>query len=204
MTLEATMRRGMKTEGTRINTSVLMLVVGALNVARYYSHAVPWWKPALAMLVLFGFASYAWSTRTEAKRLRQEYGDRLLELLDSTYQAITFADKNEAAAFVAALARQLHSPRADLASFEENVEIAATTDASGTTLYLSDGAMRAFETAFASPPVSRPISGRDLPPDRVAVLVGTPNQPIGRDDVLVRLDGKDPTVHRTLRLSHEV
>lgn len=160
-----------------------MLPVVGGSFARFLAHpsAIKW---VLGGFTLFGLASYAWRTWRESTRLRDLYGDRLIELLDSTYHAITFADKDEAAAFVAALGRQLHSPREDLATYDEDVEIAATSGADGTTLFLSDGAMRAFTTAFAAPTTTRPVVGRDLPPERVPLLVGAPSEPTGRDDVL--------------------
>lgn len=184
LTLEGKMRRGMKSRRGVMRTAPLMVFVGASSVVRYAGHAATPWRLALAALTAVGFAYYAWTTYREAKRLFDVYEDRLRELLDSTYHAITFTDRDEASAFVAALGRQLHAPRDDLASWEDDVEISATSHANGTTLYLSDGAMRSFATAFATPPETRPVVGWDLPSDRIPLLVGAPAQAIGRDDVL--------------------
>ena len=192
LTLEASMRRGMTSQRGAMRSSFLVVLIGFANVARYAGHTVPWWKPAWAVLLLAGCVSYAWNKRQESRKTFDIYEDRLRELLESTYHAITFADRDEAAAFVAALARQLHSPRSDLASWEEDVEISATSGTEGTTLYLSEGAMQAFTTAFAAPPGTRPIIGSDLPPERIPVLVGTSAEAIGLEEVVRRIEGTSP------------
>src|SRR6185369_4496997 len=118
-----------------------------------------------------GMAFFSYERWKEAKALKNIYAERLLELRDAPYHAISFADRREAAAFVAALGRQLHAPGHDLNSYEEDVEISATSSKDSTTLYLSEGALRAFSDTFTAPPHMQQVQGRSLPWDRVAVLV---------------------------------
>ena len=182
------MRRGVRSQRFGMYGAAPMALACAAGVIGDLVQGVPWWKAGLALFLLVGLWAYMWDSWSRAKQMADVYGARLAELQDSTYHAITFADKNEVAAFVAALGQQMPSPREDLASYEEDLEISATTHAGGATLYLTDAAMDAVAKAFATATNARQVPGRDLPRDRVALLVGAPDAPVGRDDIIRLLD----------------
>jgi len=170
---------------------IFAITLGAGAIAKLLIRGTPL-SYALAVLAAFGAVSFAWTTFRKARSRKAQYEARLLELQDATYHVVSLDSADEAAALVAALGRQLHSPRRDVPGFQEysegrlaeELEIAATLNKAGATLYLSGAAMDAFTAAFAPPPGVRQVPGRDLPPDRIPVLIGRPLKPIGRDDVI--------------------
>jgi hypothetical protein len=88
------------------------------------------------------------------------------------YHCISFADRTEGAAFVAALSRFLSSPKG--ASYLEQanvVEVRSRTRADAQLeLYLSTSAFAAAVEAFSPVPSSQIVSPDTLPEDCVAVI----------------------------------
>jgi len=101
------------------------------------------------------------------------------------FHRITFDDIAEAAGLVAALSRQLASPRADLRAdlrALDPIEVGVATHGSVTNVYLSTAALTAAQRAFGSPPNAQPIDA--LPADIVWVLRRGETKFLGRGDVL--------------------
>jgi hypothetical protein len=97
---------------------------------------------------------------------------------------LTFEAVDEAAAFVAALTRQLSSPRTDLTDAGP-IDIAIAVTAAGGSVYLSPDALAAAERAFGATPPSRILA--DRPEESVVIVTERARTPLGRDDILRRL-----------------
>ena len=97
---------------------------------------------------------------------------------------ITFDAVDEAAAFVAALTRQLSSPRMDLTDAGP-IDIAIAVTPAGGSVYLSPDALVAAERAFGATPPTRVLE--DRPGESVVIVAARARAPLGRDDVLRRL-----------------
>lgn len=102
----------------------------------------------------------------------------------SMVHELTFDAVDEAAAFVAALTRQLSSPRTDLTDAGP-IDIAIALTLGGGAVYLSPDALVAAERAFGVTPPSRVLE--DRPRDSVLIVAARARAPLGRDDVLRRL-----------------
>lgn len=97
---------------------------------------------------------------------------------------IQFPDIAEAAGLVAALSRQLASPRTDLRD-EGTVEVGVLARGAAADVYLSAGALTATERAFGPPPeVSKVVT---LPDGLVWILRDSERKFLGRGDVLGQL-----------------
>jgi hypothetical protein len=190
-TLEMKMRRGAESRvGMAFAAALGPLVAGAYLI-RLMSKGAPWWQIALGVLFGVGLVSFAWNSWSESKEWRLQYQHRLSELLEGTYHEVSFAMRDEAVAFVAELSRRLVSADQDLASWEEDVEVSVRILPGGTTtLYLSDGAMRAFSPEFPAPPNMQQVPGKSLSQLRVAVISGALDKPLPDREIARRFDGK--------------
>jgi len=99
------------------------------------------------------------------------------------FHQISFESIDEAAAFVAALSRQVAGQLADLRA--DHAEIAAAIRGSRADVFLSGDALAACERAFGAPPETHPA--KRLPTDSVVLVVSGAPEALGRDDVLARL-----------------
>jgi CspA family cold shock protein len=97
---------------------------------------------------------------------------------------IPFHEIAEAAGLVAALSRQLASPRVDLRDVGP-VEVGVVARAAGADVYLSAGALTATERAFGAPPEFNKVE--TLPDDVVWILRDGEKKFLGRGDVLSQL-----------------
>jgi CspA family cold shock protein len=97
---------------------------------------------------------------------------------------IPFHEIAEAAGLVAALSRQLASPRVDLRDVG-SVEVGVVARAAGADVYLSAGALTATERAFGAPPEFNKVE--TLPDDVVWILRDGEKKFLGRGDVLSQL-----------------
>lgn len=111
---------------------------------------------------------------------------------------VPFDDIAEAAGLVAALSRQLASPRVDLRDIGR-VEVGIVTRGAGANVYLSDGALTATERAFAVPPRFSKVES--LPDDVVWILRDGEKKFLGRGDVLGQLIPDPPEPMGTQRTS---
>ena len=100
------------------------------------------------------------------------------------FHHIPFDDIAGAAGLVAALSRQLASPRADLKGLSP-VEVGVATRGSGADVYLSSAALAATERAFGPPPNVRAVD--DVPAGVVWILRDGEKKFLGRGDVLSQL-----------------
>jgi len=96
---------------------------------------------------------------------------------------ITLETIDEAAAFVAALTRQLAAPGVDVHS--ASTEVAVAVRGTGAEVYLSPHALAASERALGAAPSTRVVGS--LPNDSVAIVTPGAIEPLGRDDILRRL-----------------
>jgi len=97
---------------------------------------------------------------------------------------VPFNDIAEAAGFVAALSRQLASPRADLRDVGL-IEVGIVMKGAGADVYLSAGALTATHRAFGAP---TELSEVEAPPkDLVWILRDGERKFLGRGDVLSQL-----------------
>ena len=97
---------------------------------------------------------------------------------------IPFDDVGEGADLVAALSRQIASPRIDLRNIGP-VDVGIVVRHSGADVYVSAGALTAIERAFARPPVVNQV---DTVPDDVVWILRDDKRPfLGRGDVLSRI-----------------
>lgn len=103
----------------------------------------------------------------------------MTEFFEAPFESIA-----EAAGLVAALSRQLASPRADLRDVER-VEVGIVARGAGANVYLSAGALTATERAFGSPPKFSKVES--LPADVVWILRDGEKKFLGRGDVLGEL-----------------
>jgi len=94
---------------------------------------------------------------------------------------IPFHDVAEAAGLIAALSRQLASPRADLRDVG-TVEVGVIARGAGADVFLSAGALTATERAFGAPPGFSKVE--TLPGDLVWILRDGEKKFLGRGDVL--------------------
>jgi len=97
---------------------------------------------------------------------------------------IPFHDVAEAAGLIAALSRQLASPRADLRDVG-TVEVGVVARGAGADVFLSAGALTATERAFGPPPEFSKVER--LPEDLVWILRDGERKFLGRGDVLSQL-----------------
>jgi CspA family cold shock protein len=97
---------------------------------------------------------------------------------------IPFHDVAEAAGLIAALSRQLASPRADLRDVG-TVEVGVVARGAGADVFLSAGALTATERAFGAPPEFSKVE--TLPGDLVWILRDGERKFLGRGDVLSQL-----------------
>jgi hypothetical protein len=97
---------------------------------------------------------------------------------------IPFNDVSEAAALVAALSRQLASPRADLRDVG-TVEVGIVARGAGADVYLSAGALLATERAFGAAPAFSKVA--TVPEDVVWMLRDGETRVLVREDVLSQL-----------------
>jgi hypothetical protein len=91
------------------------------------------------------------------------------------FHVIEFAHHDEAAAFVAALSRFLHSPKHGGSGRRQSpVEVWARSPVAseGVLLFLSDTALKAAESAFAPVPVARTIKRESLPDECFLIIEG--------------------------------
>ena len=101
---------------------------------------------------------------------------------------MTFAHREEAAAFVAALSGFLASPAgtayATRHAADERLEVWAhrSTDDHDVELYLSDAALGATAAGFATPTGVVTVRGAELPPDSVCMLEGSRATAVGLDE----------------------
>jgi hypothetical protein len=98
---------------------------------------------------------------------------------------VHFDQIEEAAAFVAALTRQLASPRMDVFSASTEVAIAAADG--GADVYLSADALVATERAFGVKPSTQLVGERPI--DSLLIPTGPAAEPLGRDEILQRISG---------------
>ncbi|MFL5613054.1 MAG: hypothetical protein ACJ796_05275 [Gemmatimonadaceae bacterium] len=90
-------------------------------------------------------------------------------------------DVGEGAGLVAALSRQLASPRADLRDVGP-IEVGIRTVGARAEVYVSAGALESIERAFARPPIVTKVD--TLPVDVVWILHDGDKKFLGRSDVL--------------------
>jgi hypothetical protein len=105
------------------------------------------------------------------------------------FQRIAFDTIDEAAAFVAALSRQLDAPRTDLRD-DTPIEVAIGVSESGADVFLTGGALGATERAFGTPPTSHSVD--EVPSGAVWVIADAATQWLSRDDVLRALAPEPP------------
>ncbi|HEY2376421.1 MAG TPA: cold shock domain-containing protein [Gemmatimonadaceae bacterium] len=111
---------------------------------------------------------------------------------------IPFDDIAEAAGLVAALSRQLASPRVDLRDVG-TIEVGVVARGAGADVYLSAGALTATERAFGAPPEFSKVE--TLPGDLVWILRDGERKFLGRGDVLSQLIPEPPEPLYTQRTS---
>lgn len=97
---------------------------------------------------------------------------------------VPFDDIAEAAGLVAALSRQLASPRADLRDVG-TIEVGVVARGAAADVYLSAGALTATERAFGAPPAFSKVE--TLPGEVVWILRDGEKKFLGRGDVLSQL-----------------
>src|SRR4029077_8062804 len=97
---------------------------------------------------------------------------------------IHFHDIAEAAGLVAALSRQLASPRVDLRDVGPS-EVCVVARGPGADVYLSAGALTATERAFGAPPEFSKVE--TLPDELVWILRDGERKFLGRGDFLTQL-----------------
>ena len=97
---------------------------------------------------------------------------------------VPFDDVGEGAGLVAALSRQVASPRVDLRDVGP-IEVGIVARDTGADVYLSAGALAAIERAFARPPVLARVD--TIPEDVVWILHDGERKFLGRGDVLSQI-----------------
>jgi cold shock CspA family protein len=102
----------------------------------------------------------------------------------SNFYHIPFDDVGEGAGLVAALSRQLASPRIDLRDVGA-IEVGIVARGKGADVYVSAAALTAIERAFARPPVVAEVD--TLPQNVVWILQEAERKFLGRGDVLSRI-----------------
>lgn len=101
-----------------------------------------------------------------------------------TFYHVPFDEVGEGADLVAALSRQLASPRVDLRNVGA-IEVGICARDGGADVYLSAGALIAVERAFARPPIVTRVDA--VPPDVVWILRDGEKKFLGRGDVLSQI-----------------
>ncbi len=111
------------------------------------------------------------------------------------FHQIAFDAVEEAAAFVAALSRQLAAPRSDLIGAGP-LEVSIAVRESGADVYLTPSALASAERAFGAVPSSNKVV--DLPSGTVPFIRDSVGTYLSRDDVLRALarEPTEPRVHR--------
>ena len=100
------------------------------------------------------------------------------------FYRIPFDDVGEGADLVAALSRQLASPRVDLREGAP-IEVGIVAHANGADVYASAGALTAISRAFANPQNATKVESP--PPNVVWILHDGEKQFLGRGDVLSKI-----------------
>lgn len=118
--------------------------------------------------------------------------------MSSDFHRLAFDTIDEAAAFVAALSRQLDAPRTDLRG-DEPIEVGVVVSETGADVSLSPGAIAATERAFGASPITQPIV--EIPSGTVWVITNGSTQWLSRDDVLRALAREPPEPLYTRRTS---
>jgi CspA family cold shock protein len=108
----------------------------------------------------------------------------MMPLQMRTFHHIPFEDVGEGAGLVAALSRQLASPRGDLRDLGP-IEVGIVARAPAAEVYVSAGALTAIERAFARPPLVTMVDS--VPADVVWILRDGEKKFLGRGDVLSQI-----------------
>jgi len=131
--------------------------VGAADAGRRATMLVVTGLSATAA-ALGGGAGIGWGLR----RLSEGYYRR--PIANENYYRLDFADREEAAAFIAALSRFDTSPKGvELLTHLEPVEVWTSMQKHGGRLYLNGSAFRSASSAFSPVPQMVQIRGRDIP-----------------------------------------
>ncbi|MBA3646519.1 MAG: hypothetical protein H0W63_10105 [Gemmatimonadaceae bacterium] len=106
---------------------------------------------------------------------------------EARYHMLEFTVIDEAAAFIAALSRQLESPACT--TQRENAEIWAkvSDDLQVTAVYLSDGALAAMIDRFTTRRTAAQATPVDFARSAAKLIVGPASHAFGRDDILAHL-----------------
>ncbi|HEY8165757.1 MAG TPA: hypothetical protein VIF83_09420 [Gemmatimonadaceae bacterium] len=108
--------------------------------------------------------------------------------IDPEYRVIEFERSDEAAGFIAALARQLSSPQAARGPDSGGaVEVFSRSGPDHVEVFLSGSAFAAAQRAFSPIPDSRAVSRNEIPVDRTLIIDGMNPVAMGIDDVAPRL-----------------
>jgi cold shock protein len=102
----------------------------------------------------------------------------------TTFYLLPFDDVGEGAGLVAALSRQMASPRADLGDAGP-IEVGIVARGGAADVFVSSGALLAIERAFAKPPVATSVD--IIPEDVVWILRDGEKKFLGRGDVLSQI-----------------
>jgi hypothetical protein len=106
------------------------------------------------------------------------------------HRVVDFARVDEAAAFIAALARYVASPQGEPFQKEgERIEVSALLDlvTARVAVFVSASAWRAATAAFKSLPPSTTRARAELPADRMRLIDGRSVKPMGFEEVRRRL-----------------
>jgi hypothetical protein len=105
------------------------------------------------------------------------------------FHVMEFAHHDEAAAFVAALSRFLHSPAGIGDAQQSRIEVWARSPvaAEGVLLFLSDTALRAAKDAFSPVPIARTIKRESLPDESFLIIEGGVTPAWGAAEASARL-----------------
>jgi hypothetical protein len=104
------------------------------------------------------------------------------------YYRLEFKERDEAAAFMAALSRFLVSPdAAGVVQDAEPAEVWTSMQETGDTLYLNETSFRAAKLAFSPVPTSAPIQGAQIPRHTALSLTGFSARRIGMDEAAKRM-----------------
>lgn len=172
-----------------LKITVVTTAIGFVPAAIIAAANAQPWQATLWVLGLIGVGLFVRDRWRENAELGRVYETRLAEMLDATWHAISFDSQEKAAEFVAAIGAHMRPIGHDLFSYDIETEISATSSGGVTTLYLSASTMDAVIAAFGAAPLMRELQGKSLPKNRVAVLVGGPDNAVTSGEVLKRLPG---------------